>query len=310
MKILTSTHLAGRFLLVPVLFLSATSSRAAAVVDDAELARRFVAGLAAVVETPQRQTLHAEQASHQLATTEGQRIRLPQTPALCTLGPEQSLYDSVMPAVVVVGSIYKCGNCSDWHLGGMASGWLLAGEGLVVSNHHVFGEDEKHCFGVMTADGRVFAIESILAADKAGDAVIFRIDTRGEQLPALALGSPANCGAAVTIISHPAGRFYSLTTGVVSRYHRQPPEHGKAKVGQQSTALRRPVWMSVTADYAVGSSGGPVFDETGAVVGMVSRTYSSQADRHHRRFGNLGNQMVFKDCVSLDTLLGLIEPPR
>jgi S1-C subfamily serine protease len=287
MKILTSNHLAGRFLLVPVLFLSATSSRAAAVVDDAELARRFVAGLAAVVETPQRQTLHAEQASHQLATTEGQRIRLPQTPALCTLGPEQSLYDSVMPAVVVVGSIYKCGNCSDWHLGGMASGWLLAGEGLVVSNHHVFGEDEK-----------------------AGDAVIFRIDTRGEQLPALALGSPANCGAAVTIISHPAGRFYSLTTGVVSRYHRQPPEHGKAKVGQQSTALRRPVWMSVTADYAVGSSGGPVFDETGAVVGMVSRTYSSQADRHHRRFGNLGNQMVFKDCVSLDTLLGLIEPPR
>jgi hypothetical protein len=65
--------------------------------------------------------------------------------------------------------------------------------------------------------------------------------------------------------------------------------------------------MSVTADYAVGSSGGPVFDSSGDVVGMVSRTYSTQASQKHRRHDSFGNQMVFKDCVSLDTILGLIE---
>jgi S1-C subfamily serine protease len=306
----TLTRSCSRLLVVPLLLCSASICQAAAVVDDAELARRFVAGLAAVVEAPRGQTLHAKQASQQLIATEGKRTRLPLTQTLCTLTPQQSLYDTVMPAVVVVGSIYKCGSCSEWHLGGMASGWLLAGDGLVVSNHHVFGEEEKHRFGVMTADGNVYAIKAILAADKAGDAVIFRIDTRGETLPALTLGRPAACGDAVTIISHPAGRFYSLTTGVVSRYHRQPADQAKGTDTPRTEPAQQPVWMSVTADYAVGSSGGPVFDETGAVVGMVSRTYSSQADRHHRRFGNLGNQMVFKDCVSLDTLLGLIEPPR
>lgn len=303
----TQIYLASRIFLLPVLLLSATSSRAAAVVDDAELARRFVTGLAAVVKVSEGVTLHSEQASKQLVATEGERIRLPFTQTLCTLSPKQSLYDTVMPAVVVVGSIYKCGNCSDWHLGGMASGWLLAGDGLVVSNHHVFSEDGNHRFGVMTADGTVYAIDSILAANKAGDAVIFKIDTRGEQLPALTLGNPSSCGDAVTIISHPAGRFYSLTTGVVSRYHHQPSEYPKPNGRLHASQEQQPVWMSVTADYAVGSSGGPVFNDAGEVVGMVSRTYSTQADRHHRRFGNLGNQMVFKDCVSLDTLRGLVE---
>ena len=65
--------------------------------------------------------------------------------------------------------------------------------------------------------------------------------------------------------------------------------------------------MSVTADYAVGSSGGPVFNSQGDVVGMVSRTYSTKASKNHRRHDSLGNQMVFKDCVSLDTILSLIE---
>ena len=68
-----------------------------------------------------------------------------------------------------------------------------------------------------------------------------------------------------------------------------------------------PVWMSVTADYAVGSSGGPVFNTNGDVVGMVARTYSTQPAKNHHRHDSFGNQMVFKDCVSLDTILGLIE---
>ena len=193
-------------------------------------------------------------------------------------------------------------------------------DGLVVTNHHVFTEEAHHYFGVMTSDGNVFAVRSILASDRDGDAAIAQLDTRGVVLPSLRLGDPAACGDAVVVISHPAGRFYSLTRGVVSRYHRHDADPARmAKSGGTSRTPKKrtrtgasrvasaPVWMSVTADYAVGSSGGPVFNSSGNVVGMVSRTYSTQPNKTHRRHDSFGSQMVFKDCVSLDTILGLIE---
>lgn len=294
---------------------------ASPVVDDDQLARSFVAGLGRIVDAGAAATLDSDAATAQLAAAEGRRVQLPAAATPCTLAPDRPLYEAVMPAVVVVGSIYKCGKCNDWHLGGMASGWLLSADGLVVTNHHVFGREAAHRFGVMTADGQVFAVTGLLAADEAGDAAIARIDTRGRGLPFLRLGAPPACGDEVAVISHPAGRFYSLTEGVVSRYHRQrqrlTAEADQAQPGEQpdrdaapapvAAASRPAVWMSVTADYAIGSSGGPVFNSAGEVVGMVSRTFSTRPAGRRSRPGTPGEQMVFKDCVSLDTLERLVE---
>lgn len=275
---------------------------ASPVIDDARLAEQFVSGLGRIVdaaaETGRASTLDADAVAEGLTAAEGRRIRLPAQTTPCNLTPDQSLYDAVVPAVVVVGSIHKCGKCNDWHLGGMASGWLISADGMVVTNHHVLGREPGHRFGVMTAAGDVFPVTGILAADAAGDAAILRIDSGRRELPFLALGSSPECGAEVTVISHPVGRFYCLTEGVVSRYHRQRP-------GSAAGAAAA-VWMSVTADYAVGSSGGPVFNRAGEVVGMVSRTFSSHPGRRQRG-GPASEQMVFKDCVSVDTLLRLFD---
>ena len=310
-------------LLFPMMEKTSSAGTRNPVVDDAALAEQFVEGLAALVEnapSKTQRTLEAGNALRLLAQTEGSAIRLPNRQHVSAGTTEEPLYQRVMPAVVVIGSIYKCDSCSRWHLGGMASGWILSDDGLVVTNHHVFTGDANHYFGVMTSDGNVFAIRSILASDRDGDAAIAQLDTRGVVLPFLRLGRPADCGDPVVVISHPAGRFYSLTRGVVSRYHRHNADPATmTKSGGTSRTLRNrrsdgasqvtpePVWMSVTADYAVGSSGGPVFDSSGNVVGMVSRTYSTQPSKNHRRHDSFGNQMVFKDCVSLDTILGLIE---
>jgi hypothetical protein len=62
--------------------------------------------------------------------------------------------------------------------------------------------------------------------------------------------------------------------------------------------------MSITADFAKGSSGGPVFDEAGNVAGMVASTESVYYDTKNGVRDNL--QMVFKNCAPARSLLDLI----
>ena len=110
-------------------------------------------------------------------------------------------------------------------------------------------------------------------------------------------------------MGHPKGRFWCLTEGVVSRYHCQ-----RRRDRDRDAAGRPAVWMSVTADYAVGSSGGPVLGAGGRVVGMVSRTTTVTPRRGAAGPVNEAgspvpappDQMIFKDCVSTETLRAIL----
>ena len=203
---------------------------------------------------------------------------------------QEAFYERLRPSVLIVSGIYKCEKCSKWHAA-PAGGYPLTATGACVTNHHVLNNPKWETLIAMTADGRMLPVKAVLAASSADDVAIVQLD--GEGLTPVALAPDAPVGAHVRVIHHPDGRFYTLTEGVIARYFATRRPGGNATM------------MSITADYAKGSSGAPVFDDRGAVVGMVADTVSIYYDEKAGHKDNL--QMVIKECVPAANVLKLIE---
>lgn len=200
------------------------------------------------------------------------------------------VYEETVDGVGIITSVYKCGRCDEWHRSGMATCWVMTSDGVMVTNYHVFDGRDHAGFGVMMRDGKTYPVTEILAADKAADVAIFRVEATG--LKALPLGKPQVVGGEAHIIAHPDGRFFSYTAGNVSRYYQAP--------------RRDTFWMSVTAEFARGSSGGPVMDENGNVVGMVANTQSIYYPKKKKTDFRGPFQMVIRNCVPVAKIRGLI----
>ena len=172
---------------------------------------------------------------------------------------------------------------------------MISEDGLAVTNYHVLeGNKEAVTFGAMTHDGKVFAVEEVVAASKADDLAVVRL-AKAEGLTPVALSTRARAGDVVAVVSHPKGKFYSYTEGVVSRY------------ALGARAGKSVVTMEITADYAVGSSGSPVFDEFGNVVGVVASTHFLFANPKGKGEEPSAAQMVVKSCVPVSSILNLLK---
>lgn len=282
------------------------------VIDDVKLSESLAKGLGAMV------------AAHQ--STDGQtlvkasknappcmEVKLPDHP------PKAAGYEELAKSIYIIGSVVKCGKCEKWHLTTTATAWCLTSDGVMVTNHHVFAKAAGTSWGVCSVDGKVLRVLDVLATNEAADVALFQVDAK--DLTPLPLGSDPEVGAKVSIISHPDRRFFFRSTGEVARYLKAPAR----------PRMKETIWMSVTADFARGSSGGPVFNAGGEVVGMVSSTQSiyygaarkvalsaeggkvappPKSDKPavvSRDQGPL--QMVVKNCVPLSSLRAIIQAP-
>ena len=262
---------------------------AAPVIDDVALEAKFTEGL----QRAGVEGISGTEAIEALAAARGKIAEIDETS-----GKAMSDYEQACRAVVVVGSAEYCADCKTTHMGAVSTGWVIDPRGRIVTNHHVLEDKKAGELGVMTFDGRVFGVRRVLAADRDGDAAILEIDPGEVELPALVLADGARTGEAVRVIGHPDGRFYTLSEGIVSRVFSEAG--GEDKV--------RRTWLTVTADYGAGSSGAPVLSASGQVVGMVSTTAALLADTAEGEEPAAEDvQMVFRDCVSIETIRGLME---
>lgn len=197
----------------------------------------------------------------------------------------EDIYDRVDDGVLVISRLYLCGKCDKLHANN-ASGFVISKDGLAITNHHVMeNDDEKtQTFVAMTRSGRVVPIVKVLAASDQHDLALIQLDAEGVELSPVPIARSAKVGESVHVVSHPKGRFYEYSKGHIGRFLLSPRNKNAKRI-------------SVTSDYGSGSSGGPIFNDQGQVVAVVSEA-EVVPDR----------KIVFYDSVPYESILNLFKP--
>jgi len=214
-------------------------------------------------------------------------LRLPE-PKTNRLSAEQ-LIQQVRRSVLIIGSLYQCDDCKEWHLSA-ATGFALTESGAFATCYHVVDKPEHAVMVVMADDGRMFGVREVLAASKSHDVAILQLDGAG--FTPLPIAKNAPVGSPVFVVSHPSEHFYTFTSGMVSRYFESEEDNVKTTM------------MAITAEFGRGSSGCPVFNEYGAVVGLAESILPTTSKGKN---GEEKPSLVFKHARPAEALFRLIR---
>jgi len=157
-----------------------------------------------------------------------------------------SLVEKVMPAVVTIVSA----DAKDIVQG---SGFIISSDGKIVTNFHVVAG--KPAILARRSDGSFLVIKGVLASDKANDLAILQAE--GRNLPFVQLGDSdtVKVGEAICVIGSPMLLEGAVSAGIISAVREL----------QDGRKL-----LQITAPISKGSSGSPVFNRKGEVIGVAS----------------------------------------
>jgi serine protease Do len=141
----------------------------------------------------------------------------------------------------------------------LASGVIVASDGYILTSAHAVGTFDE--ISVRLSDGRDFA-GRVLGIDARTDIALVKIDAN--ELPVAVIGDPAQLaiGEWVVAIGAPFGLDASVTAGIVSAKRFLPGSSGTPVI-QTDVAINQ------------GSSGGPLFNLRGEVVGINSMIFTA-----------------------------------
>lgn len=124
----------------------------------------------------------------------------------------------------------------------------------IVTNRHVL--EGAHRAEIHSSTGMVFPVRGVLAVDAEGDIALLKIDPPATPIKPLPLDktSPQE-GESIVVIGNPLGLEGSVTNGIVSAV-RDIPTFGRI--------------IQITAPISSGSSGSPVVNMQGQVIGIAT----------------------------------------
>ncbi len=142
----------------------------------------------------------------------------------------------------------------DGHPIAQGSGFLISKDGRVVTNYHVIRNGRSAL--VKLPNGTFFTVDGVLASDKIRDVAV--IEAHGSDFRTLTLGDSdrLQVGEEVVAIGNPLSLESTVSNGIVSAIRTVEDEGGK--------------FVQITAPISPGSSGGPLFNMAGQVVGITT----------------------------------------
>ena len=161
--------------------------------------------------------------------------------------PLNVLYDKYKRSVFLIYT-------SDGDNAFQGSGFFISKNGLAVSNYHVFEGTSQGLEVIETYNGQNFRIKEVLDKDKENDFIIFRVDIGNYMIsnPIPVASQSPDIGDDVFAIGNPRGLESTLSKGIVSSY-------------RENNCL-----IQTTTEITHGSSGGPLLNMKGEVVGITT----------------------------------------
>jgi peroxiredoxin/V8-like Glu-specific endopeptidase len=150
----------------------------------------------------------------------------------------------------------------------MGSGVVVTKEGYVLTGQHVVGNDKTAT--VQFNSGTSYQ-GTVITADQARDLAVIKLPENASGYPYAFLGNSnesnaLQTGSPVLVIGYPAGndiKNLSLTTGVLCAFPRM-----------QSVS-----YLQSEAKVSAGSSGGPMTNSAGEVIGIINSQYTNMEGR-------------------------------
>ncbi len=158
------------------------------------------------------------------------------------------LVRQVKPAVVYVATFDARGQQD-----GFGSGFVVDESGLIVTNLHVLAGSASA--SVRMADGEIYDKVEVLDFDARRDLAVIRIRPF-KKLPVVPLGDSdrIDVGEEGVAVGNPQGLEHTVSSGLISGF-------------RQSDGYRE---IQISVPISPGSSGGPLFNRQGQVIGVTS----------------------------------------
>ena len=164
--------------------------------------------------------------------------------------PLNQLYNKYKSSVFLIYT-------SDGAKGFQGTGFFISRDGLAVSNYHVFEGTSQGLEVIQTIENRQFKIAEVLDTSKEYDYIIFKVEISDYHIanPIPIVSHAPQIGDDVFAIGNPKGLASTLSKGIVSSFRDDD---------------RR---IQTTAEITHGSSGGPLMNMNGEVVGITTSGY-------------------------------------